>query len=282
MTSISLQNRERLEVLSGYGIINRGLFPIADADPEAAPIWLFCSPPKSFQPRAGKFNVGLTMSERSHLADYGFPFVEQCNQMDLLLVPSQWCKAVFEQNGITTPIEVVSLGHDHERWYTPVRESKNRRALIIHRGRDRSDSAAVLTRFFTEIDELDCTPPKETLEQSKRWELLTRGKVSDERLAQAYAKADVFFKWGREGYCYPLLQAMSAGALVMTNCGHLPYLKPDENCLVFTSVPQLLKQLEQVRKQPLTELKQAGQETAASLTWERSRQDVLAAIYRHV
>src|SRR5690606_8716739 len=116
--------------------------------------------------------------------------------------------------------------------------------------------------------ELDCTPPRKDVPAEQREQLLREGKVSHEQLAAAYREADVFFQWGREGYCYPILEAMSSGCLVVTNCAHLAYLVPGENCLTFANIPELLKLLERVQKEPFTELKRAGQATAADLTWE--------------
>src|SRR2546423_7475422 len=80
-------------------------------------IYLQPASPDSFQPRPGRFNVGLTMTERESLAGYSkqFDWVGLCNSMDLIVTPTAWNKEVFEQNGIKR-VAVVPLGIEADFW----------------------------------------------------------------------------------------------------------------------------------------------------------------------
>lgn len=69
----------------------------------------------SFLHRCGRFNVGLTMTERESLGYYSqsFNWVDLCNKMDMILTPSEWNKKVFEDHGIKNVV-VTPLGVDHD------------------------------------------------------------------------------------------------------------------------------------------------------------------------
>jgi len=51
------------------------------------------------------FNIGFTMFETTKIPDI---WVEQCNQMDAILVPCQWNKEVFENSGVKVPVRVAN------------------------------------------------------------------------------------------------------------------------------------------------------------------------------
>lgn len=281
---IYIRNPERKDWMSGYGVINRALNSMNDTlDDDAADVHLFISPPYSFLDLdATKFNVGLTMTERHNLKSYkwhGRTFVQYANQMDLLIAPGQWCRDIFTQQ-LEPPTEMVLLGHDHQPFFIPVRPGPNRRALIMDRGRDQKDSTRVLADCFTDINYVNCKTPKPDGSE-KNTDLIKKGRYTPEEIQQFYREADVLFKWGREGWCFPILEAMSSGCLVITNCVHLGYIEPDKNCLVFRSIDHLHECLRRAERDPLTKMKEAGQATAASLTWERAKNGIRDAISKH-
>ena len=287
---ITLRNPERRNWMTGWGVINRAMGPMCDSiDDRDAPIHLFLSPPYSFQDvDPTKFNVGMTMCEKNDLLTrqwHGEFFVPLCNKMDLILVPGEWQKAVFELNKMKPPIEIVTLGHDHNRWKQSVRPGKSTHCLIVDRGRDHGGAANEAQRHFTEVTYMDArTPSQKTLDRlppEQRTHVVAQGKYTAQEMQEAYRDADVFFKWGREGFCYPILEAMSAGCLIITNCHTLPYIKKHENALVFRDVKELSACLTMAEKNPLTKLKMSGQATAAALTWANTHKETLAAILKH-
>jgi len=64
-------------------------------------------PPRFEQYRlAGARNIGYTMFESDSIPG---EWVEQCNRMDALWVPSEWVKGVFAASGVVVPISVVGV-----------------------------------------------------------------------------------------------------------------------------------------------------------------------------
>lgn len=281
---ITLRNPERRSWTSGWGVINRALAhpPLCNSiNNLAAPAHLFLSPPNSFlDVDKSKFNIGVTMGERNNLASYKFDFIGLANKMDLLIVPSIWQKKVFAQNGIKVPIEIISLGHDHKSWANPIlKGTANSSALIIDRGRDHAGSSNELQKYFEEVNYINCKTPKPTSERDI--EIIKKGRYDRQILYKAYGAADVFLKWSREGWCFPLLEAMSAGCLCITNCVHLPYLRPNKNCLVFSTIPELTTHLQNATRQRFDHIKKAAQETAAQLIWESALKNLSNVIRRY-
>jgi len=279
--AIILRNARRaLEDSSGYSLVNLELAKGADFGDAELPgllkkgdgdIHLFASPPYSFRPRINRLNVGLTMTQRADLSEYPFEFVRRCNEMDLLIVPSELQKVIFYGNGITRPIQVLPLGVDYETWKATARNGPNQFVLIIDRGREHAGSARTAAKYF-KADVLGKSAPRITRDQ----------------LHARYAAADVFLKWTNrrgpgEGWCFPILEAMSAGCLVMTN-SDLPYLT-EGNHLHFEDEAGLTRCLDRASKESLIALKVAGQETAKGLTWERVREglrEILDSFYRRL
>jgi hypothetical protein len=264
MSQITLRNEPRTHHLSGYGRINRALARYADGvDVLDMPIHLFCSPPYSFGTKIpGAFNVGLTMCDYP-VRDYGFPFVDQANEMDLLLVPSDRDRQMFIEGGIHVPIEVVSMGHEHDFWYREPLVLDKRRVFMFNRGRDIMTAKSLVTDNGLELDYF--TGPG-------------LGVVPDEEMRDKHHHlADVFLKWAVElAWSYPTLEAMSAGCLIITNC---PYVfLNDTNCFKFGADGSGLNTiLRRIRSNDFMEKRLAGQKTAASLRWDSAASGILAA-----
>ncbi len=285
--NITLRNPERRDWMTGWGVINRALAEICGSiDDRSADVHLFMSPPYSFQDvDPAKFNVGLTMCERPDLSTYKWAnggFVALTNQMDLVLVPSAWQLHIFKQNGVVKPIEIVPLGHADGTWRAAIRNPGrvNVSALILDRGRDHGGGSNVLGRYFSDINYINARTPKSDGTKANT-EIIKKGRLKPEAIFQAYREADVFLKWGREGYCYPILEAMSAGCLVVTNCVHLPYIEEGKNCLTFRNVGELKKKLDWASRNSGDNIKVAGQATAKLLTWEKSKKAILGVINKH-
>jgi glycosyltransferase involved in cell wall biosynthesis len=93
---------------------------------EAQPdVWIQVTVPNEFQP-VGKYNIGITAGMETDLISA--PWVQGCNRMNLIIVPSKHSKEVFEKTTydqqdkntgqktgelrVTTPIEVLFEGLD--------------------------------------------------------------------------------------------------------------------------------------------------------------------------
>ena len=59
------------------------------------------------QREAGCINIGFTMFETTRIPSR---WVEACNAMDGILVPSSWNREVFEQSGVEVPVRVAAPG----------------------------------------------------------------------------------------------------------------------------------------------------------------------------
>lgn len=276
---IALQNAHRCEQENGYGRINAYLARlVADClDDESAEVQLFASPPYSFRcreapgvipgaasgvnRRSGRFYVGLTACDRDLSGYKNFDYVGLANAMDLLLVPSAWDRDMFRRGRITTPVEVVRLGHHHPEWFQPIERRENKRLFILDRGRDYSQAKTIAAHYF-EVDYYRCSG---------------FGKLSRDDLRARYREADVFLKWAEEGaWSYPAIEAMSAGCLLVTNC---PYVYTSaSNSLQFSSAADLQRVLSACCSKDYYEFKQQAQQDAAEWTEERSAAGIRAAI----
>lgn len=90
---------------------------------EQPDVWMQCTIPNEFQ-KVGKYNIGITAGVETDIASG--EWVEGCNRMDLIIVPSKHSKYVFENSKyekrdknshnligsteITVPIEVLHEG----------------------------------------------------------------------------------------------------------------------------------------------------------------------------
>jgi len=264
---ISLRTQRFCRDLSGWGLINEELMALDRLGDQ--PVHLFASFPRHFKHvEPQKFNVALTVTDHPDIGQQYHGFADRCNQMNLMLVTSEVQKGCLERGGVTVPIEIVDLGHNHAKWHSSTQRGSNTTSMILDRGRDHQGGVNELAKFFNEIVYMNCTSAGED--------------YTDDDLKAAYQDADVFFKWSREAWCFPILEAMSAGCLVITCChGDVPYLKPDQNCLVFDTIEEMQHMLGMAAQNSYDEIKQAGQETAAALSWHTSLTLIRYAINRH-
>jgi glycosyltransferase involved in cell wall biosynthesis len=79
--------------------------------------------PQMFSKCDNEFRIGYTMVENTRV---GEGWVEMCNKMDALLVPSAFLVDVFKESGITRPIKVVKQGINPEKFPYYTREIKDK------------------------------------------------------------------------------------------------------------------------------------------------------------
>lgn len=113
MNALDVNNPEHKQILDA-------IIPGLTEQPD---IWMHCTIPNEFQP-VGKYNIGITAGVETDLCSG--EWIEGCNRMNLVLVPSKHAKDVFlntkyekrdkttnqpvGQVEITTPIEVLHEG----------------------------------------------------------------------------------------------------------------------------------------------------------------------------
>ncbi len=73
-----------------------------------------------------RYKILLTMMETKTLHP---KYIYNCNCADEIIVPSRWCKKVFEENGINKPISVVPLGVDVKN-YNPEAKPYNLKGKV--------------------------------------------------------------------------------------------------------------------------------------------------------
>jgi glycosyltransferase involved in cell wall biosynthesis len=69
--------------------------------------------PQLFERLNNEFRIGYTMVENTKMGKH---WVEACNRMDAILVPSKYLIQVFKDSGVTVPIRSVKQGIDSRRF----------------------------------------------------------------------------------------------------------------------------------------------------------------------
>lgn len=78
--------------------------------------------PEAFKCISNEIKIGYTMIESTRM---GKAWVDICNGMDMIFVPSQWLVDVFQESGVTVPIRTVRQGISIERYPFMEREDKD-------------------------------------------------------------------------------------------------------------------------------------------------------------
>jgi GT2 family glycosyltransferase len=162
-----LQNR-RIDVRYKY-IYGKGtVFPYSErlsVDPVALaiqsrplknyPLQVAFSQADMFYKNFGSYRVGYTMFE----AD-GLPreWVNQCNQMDEVWVPSSFNKTTFSNSGVKVPIFIMPLGIQKEHFNPYIRErrfSKRFTFLSIFEWSERKGQEILIRAFLNEFPKQD-------------------------------------------------------------------------------------------------------------------------------
>jgi glycosyltransferase involved in cell wall biosynthesis len=204
--------------------------------------------PDSFERHPGRFDVGLTMTERESLAYYmrRFDWVGLCNSLDLILTPSEWNRDIFKRHGVRR-VEVTPLGADCE-FFTPKpvaflafmtgfgsrgsranwqeivdcfnEEFRGRRDVLLtilsHDCRSPfqynsvGEAARMLLRdvvAYVRQKRRESYP--EVIVREEKWDL-TR-----EAIREIYRENDCYISYSREGWGFPIVEAMACGLEVI-------------------------------------------------------------------
>lgn len=199
-------------------------------------------PPPYFEcgGESGVYRIGRTMYEAVGLHRY---WVERCNMMDEIWVPSRFCEEIFTQSGVRVPVRIVPGPVDRQVFYqaekhrSPVfrflsvftfTSRKGWETLLEAYCREfnRDEQVELVLRIFhparplteivseiaAKIENLGL--PSDRLPVIK---ILEEGILSQCRMRDLYHSADVLVAPScGEGYGRPLLEALSCGTPVIT------------------------------------------------------------------
>lgn len=107
--------------------------------------------PQMFKMNTSEFRIGYTMVENTKI---GKGWVELCNQMDAIFVPSPFLVDVFKDCGVTVPIKSVKQGVNTDRYKYIERPEKNKYIFgTIGHMDDRKNWEDLVVAFCSEFDE---------------------------------------------------------------------------------------------------------------------------------
>lgn len=211
-----------------------------------------------------RYKMLFTMMETRKLHE---DYVARCNCADEIVVPSHWCKQVFEESGVTKPMSVVPLGVD-TNIYKPGLErlgfTKKLKPFIflsvfgwsLRKGYDvllrsyleefTSDDPVTLliaSRYFGSTDECkkqvirdDIAKISSTVSNPKKPQVVLFGDVlSDAMMPRLYAAADCYCLISRgEGFGLPYIEAGACNVPVIASrySGQTDFLNDENSYLV--------------------------------------------------
>jgi glycosyltransferase involved in cell wall biosynthesis len=230
-------------------------------------IWVQVGIPNEFE-RKGYFNIGITAGlESTHISQL---WIDGCNRMDLIVVPTFFTKEAFERCGVTKKVEVVPEGVDASIWnvlqsedasFAFLKEKFN--FLCIGQwpnfpmGKDRKQISLLVTTFMkyfegredvsltlkTYINNLSSADRFFTAEKIKTLKKgikypeihLIHGELSNDELSTLYKNSKVYVSMSSgEGWNRPTAEAAACGLpIIITNwSGHLDYLSEKNASLI--------------------------------------------------
>jgi glycosyltransferase involved in cell wall biosynthesis len=182
--------------------------------------------PSMFRQNVSKVRIGYTMVENTII---GKPWVEECNKMHAILVPSKYLVKVFSESGVKVPVVAVKQGVDTDK-FTYWERNPNKEKFIFGTCSyidDRKNWQAMVIAFMSEFgkDEpvelwLKNTNPKFGYWQFKDERIkLINTPYTTEELNRYYHELDCFlFPSRAEGAGMPPREAMATGLpVIMTN-----------------------------------------------------------------
>lgn len=193
-----------------------------------------------FWHNSGVYKVGWTMMEVDRI---NLAWVEACNAMDEVWVPTLWQSRFFVRSGVRVPVYVVPLGLDPRmfspaiysaRWEGPEGfrflavgwwQLRKRWDILMRAFADEflgdDDVHLVLKVHSTEPDQAILSSMAQTLEGRELSNVhLVNASYPWWQLASLYRACHAFvLPTGGEGYGYPFLEALATGLPVITTDG---------------------------------------------------------------
>ena len=181
--------------------------------------------PQMFIKCTNDFRIGYTMVENTMIND---SWVEMCNRMNAIFVPSPYLVDVFTKCGVTVPIRVVHQGIDSRKF--PYFKRKKKRPFVfgtIGYMDERKNWKDLIQAFYSEFAQYE--PVELWIKNSnkyfehmifndKRIKIINK-EMSFDEVSQLYTKFDCFvFPSHAEGSGLPPREAMATGCpTILTN-----------------------------------------------------------------
>lgn len=229
-------------------------------------LWMQLGIPTEFQ-RKGKVNIGFTAGIEADKASE--PFVQGCNRMDGVFVPSKFIHDVFLRSGVTRPIDVIHEPFDDRtfdgaeplEFSVPSKfnflcvgqwlaggygnDRKNISLLItefVELFKGREDVGLLLKTFCNNMSSADRYVTRERLAAHKGghqhpFVYLIHGDMSNEEMWGLYKSPQVnafVLPTHGEGYGLPILDAIVSGVPTITTGwgGHLDFTPREQHTLL--------------------------------------------------
>jgi len=223
-----------------------------------ADITLHIAPPIYTRANPDTINIGLFVVESENVAT---PIVNRCNEMDALIVPTNFVKDAFRNSGVKCPITVIPHGVDTD-FFRPVskksalKSGKNFNILAIAAYTERKNIYHLARAYMEEfrINEdialhLYLRPEylstqHNILQEFTEWEnwhfnesgliLISTSYVSRTQLRDLYVNADLYLMPSNEGFGFTLLEAMASGtaAVGLKYGGQVDFMNSDNSYLI--------------------------------------------------
>ena len=189
--------------------------------------------------------IGFTMFETSGIPE---GWAARCNEMDRIWVASQFCKEVFEKEGVTVPVESIPLGYDDEAFYYRPRPKNKVFTFFIAANLSERKNARAALRAFRDVfkkneavkfvvwpgifEHLGTTAQDlKEFEADGRIEIKRFNYSSEEFRAQLWQSDCFVFPTHGEGFGIPPVEAMACGVPVIVTdwSGCTEYTDPRYN-----------------------------------------------------
>ena len=165
--------------------------------------------------------IALTMFESSKIPPEWVPIL---NELDAVIVPSQFCKEVFVKCGVEVPIHVVSLGINEV--YQPVKRPRNRPLTFLaflDRGARKGGHAAIQAFCLAFGDRTDVhlilksRDPKVRLNATNENIDIIQQDMTEQELAALYGRCDVMINANKgEGFGLIPREFAATGGIALT------------------------------------------------------------------
>jgi glycosyltransferase involved in cell wall biosynthesis len=210
--------------------------------------------------KKGAINIGFTMWEANKLPTI---WTKLCNEMDGIMVPSEWNVNVFKQSGVTVPIYHVPAGIDLEEIpeYVAPQEKDEFKFYSIFQWLERKSPSGLVKAFmseFTAKDKVSLTLKTYVRDKGENEAILHQaidqireemklkpkdhapikiitGLLSNEEVSKLHQEHDCFVLPHRgEGYGLPHQEAMLHGRPVISTgwSGNMDFMNDENSYLV--------------------------------------------------
>lgn len=205
-----------------------------------SPVGLNFAQPIWYRFYKGQYNIGYTPWESTSLPP---DWVDAMNQCDEIWTTSEWCKSVFEDAGVTRPMNIYQHGIEHI--WTPKQRIVQNKFKVLHVGEPapRKGGQMALDAFraaFGDSEDVELTIKGHTDNTTRSYKdgqlwgspdkypnvRLTTGTFDIANLISLYHQhhAMIYPSYG-EGFGFIPLQAVATGMPTITTSAFCPYTK---------------------------------------------------------